>query len=155
MQFCPKGSLWGSNLGARDVFRRSREEEQKEIKGLTTRRIQGLIQGRERLVCISISDPATIKSIVIALTRNMLASRKREFKVKPYVLFVFDEAQEFIPAGASGIDGQCSERVETLLRQGRKYGLCGLCSDTKNCLSQHQCVTAITHLLCGNSSKTI
>jgi len=91
-----------------DVFRKSREEDQKEIKGLTTRRIQGLIQGRERLVCVSISDPGTIKSIVIALTRNILAGRKREFKVKPYVLFVFDEAQEFIPAGASGIDGQCS-----------------------------------------------
>ncbi len=108
-----------------DVFRKSREEDQKEIKGLTTRRIQGLIQGKERLVCISISDPATIKSIVITLTRNMLAGRKREFKVKPYVLFVFDEAQEFIPAGASGIDAQCSEHVETLLRQGRKYGLGG------------------------------
>jgi len=108
-----------------DVFRKSREEEQKEIKGLTTHRIQSLIQGRERLVCISISDPGTIKSIVITLTRNMLAGRKREFRVKPYVLFVFDEAQEFIPAGASGIDGQCSERVETLLRQGRKYGLGG------------------------------
>jgi len=108
-----------------DVFRKSREANEKEIKGLTTCRIQGLIQGRERLICVSISDPGTIKSIVIALTRNMLASRKREFKVKPYVLFVFDEAQEFIPAGASGIDGQCSERVETLLRQGRKYGLGG------------------------------
>ncbi len=117
---------WGNTrIELLDVFRKAREEEQKEIKGLTTRKIQGLIQGRERLVCISISDPATIKSIVIALTRNMLAERKREFKVKPYVLFVFDEAQEFIPAGASGIDGRCSGSVETLLRQGRKYGLGG------------------------------
>jgi hypothetical protein len=108
-----------------DLFRKSREEEQKEIKGLTTRGIQRLIEGRERLVCISISDPLTIKNVVIALTRNMLAGRKREFKVKPYVLFVFDEAQEFIPAGAAGIDGHCSDQVETLLRQGRKYGLGG------------------------------
>lgn len=110
-----------------DVFRKRKEEEEKEIKGLTTGRIQGLVEGRERLVCISISDPATIKTIVSTLTRNMLAGRKREFKVKPYVLFVFDEAQEFIPArsGVTGIDGQCSERVETLLRQGRKYGLGG------------------------------
>lgn len=109
-----------------DVLRKSREEEQKEIKGLTTRRIQELIEGEERLVCISISDPLTIKSIVMTLTRNMLAGRKREFKVKPYVLFVFDEAQEFIPdSGSTGIDKACSEHVETLLRQGRKYGLGG------------------------------
>jgi len=45
--------------------------------------------------------------------------------VKPYTLFVFDEAQEFIPAGSSGIDYKCSKQVETLLRQGRKYGLGG------------------------------
>ncbi len=108
-----------------DLFRKSREEEQKEIKGLTTSRIQRLIEGKERLTCLSISDPLTIKKIVISLTRNLLAGRKREFKVRPYVLFVFDEAQEFIPAGASGIDGHCSEQVETLLRQGRKYGLGG------------------------------
>lgn len=108
-----------------DIFKKSKEEEQKEIKGLTTRRIQGLVEGKERLVCISISDPITIKGIVMTLTRNMLAGRKREFKVKPYVLFVFDEAQEFIPAGAGGIDEQCSKHVETLLRQGRKYGLGG------------------------------
>jgi DNA helicase HerA-like ATPase len=108
-----------------DIFRKSREEEQKEIKGLTTNHIQRLIEGEERLVCISISDPITIKNIVITLTRNMLAGRKREFKVEPYVLFVFDEAQEFIPSNAIGIDSKCSKRVETLLRQGRKYGLGG------------------------------
>ncbi|MCW4055354.1 MAG: ATP-binding protein, partial [Candidatus Bathyarchaeota archaeon] len=117
---------WGTTrIELLDLFRKTREEEEKEIKGLTTRRIQGLIEGEERLVCISISDPGTIKSIVIALTRNMLAARKRAFKVRPYVLSVFDEAQEFIPAGAGGIDGQCSEHVERLLRQGRKYGLGG------------------------------
>jgi len=109
-----------------DVFRKRRQEEQKTIKGLTTRRIQRLIEGEERLVCVSISDQATIKSIVITLTRNILVGRKREFQVKPYVLFVFDEAQEFIPhLGSSGIDRQCSVSVETLLRQGRKYGLGG------------------------------
>jgi len=117
---------WATTRGELlDLFRRSREEEQKEIKGLTTSGIKRLIEGKERLICLSVSDPLTIKNAVIALTRNILADRKREFKVKPYVLFVFDEAQEFIPAGASGIDGVCSEHVETLLRQGRKYGLGG------------------------------
>jgi uncharacterized protein len=57
----------------------------------------------------------------------MLKRRKRQFKVKPHILFVFDEAQEFIRdlSNARGIDRECSEGIETLLRQGRKYGLGG------------------------------
>jgi len=64
---------------------------------------------------------------VIHLAREFLQRRKRSFKVKPYVLFVFDEAQEFVPdlGGSGGIDKECSKVVETLLRQGRKYGLGG------------------------------
>jgi hypothetical protein len=45
-------------------------------------------------------------------------------------LLVFDEAQEFIPSNASGIEAKCSVHVETLLRQGRKYGL-GACIATQ------------------------
>jgi len=42
-------------------------------------------------------------------------------------LLVFDEAQEFIPdlSNSRGIDNECSRAVETLPRQGRKYGLGG------------------------------
>ena len=44
---------------------------------------------------------------------------------KPYLLFVFDEAQEFIlnSLNARGIDEECSKAVERVLRQGQKYGL--------------------------------
>ena len=40
---------------------------------------------------------------------------------------MFDVAQEFVRdlANARGIKKDCSEKVETLLRQGRKYGLGG------------------------------
>jgi hypothetical protein len=57
----------------------------------------------------------------------MLRRRKREFQVDPQILFVFDEAQEFIPAydKARGVDVTCTHQIETLLRQGRKYGLGG------------------------------
>jgi len=66
------------------------------------------------------------------LTQDLLVRRKRRFQVKPYILLVFDEAQEFIPAltTSSGIDAKCSKHVETLLRQGRKYGL-GACIATQ------------------------
>jgi hypothetical protein len=64
---------------------------------------------------------------LIDLTHDLLLKRKREFKVKPYVLFVCDEAQEFVanPSYVGGIDKTCSLEFERLLRQGRKYGLGG------------------------------
>jgi hypothetical protein len=110
-----------------DILRRKREEEARETKGLTTEQIRGLLEGEERLVCLSIADPFTIKDLVIRLSNDLLNRRKRKFQVQPYILFVFDEAQEFIPdlPSSSGIDKKCSKQVETLLRQGRKYGLGG------------------------------
>ena len=57
-----------------------------------------LIEGENtRLTCISISDSYTIeRQLVIDLSSDFLQKRKRQFKVKPYILFVFDEAQEFV-----------------------------------------------------------
>ena len=103
-----------------------------ETGGLTAEKIRELLEGETRLVCISISDPTTIKELVMTLTNDLLIRRKRMFQVKPYILLVFDEAQEFIPelSGAAGIDKKCSKQVETLLRQGRKYGL-GVCIATQ------------------------
>lgn len=115
-----------------DLLKRKREEEEKETGGLTAEKIRGLLEGEERLVCVSIADPFTIKDLVITLSRDLLNRRKRKFQVKPYILLVFDEAQEFIPdmSSSSGIDRKCSKQVETLLRQGRKYGL-GACVATQ------------------------
>jgi len=110
-----------------DTLRRRKQEEEEAERGLTAEGIRQLIEGKERLICVSIADPSTIKDLVIHLSRDLLNRRKRKFQVKPYVLFVFDEAQEFIPdlTGSAGIDKKCSKEVETLLRQGRKYGLGG------------------------------
>jgi len=102
-----------------------------DTKELTVEKIRELLESKKtKIVCISISDPYTIKDLAINLTQDLLARRKRQFQVKPYILLVFDEAQEFIPSNASGIDAKCSVHVETLLRQGRKYGL-GVCIATQ------------------------
>ena len=99
--------------------------------GLTTEKIEELLEDKTtNLVCISISDPYTIKDLAIELTQGLLLRRKRKFTVKPYILLVFDEAQEFMPNATGGIEGKCSAQVETLLRQGRKYGL-GVCIATQ------------------------
>jgi len=62
---------------------------------------------------------------------------------------VFDEAQEFVKdlTYARGIKKDCSEKVETLLRQGRKCGLGG-CIATKGLLTS-------TQMPCSNSIPTL
>jgi len=114
-----------------DRIKKRQEKEEKETGGLTVEKIRELLEDKTtRILCISISDPYTMKDLVITLTQDLLVRRKRRFQVKPYILLVFDEAQEFIPSGAAGIDAKCSTHVETLLRQGRKYGL-GVCLATQ------------------------
>jgi hypothetical protein len=112
-------------------IKKGSKREEKDAGGLTVEKIRELLEDKAtRLVCISISDPFSIKELAINLTHDLLLRRKRQFKVKPYVLIVFDEAQEFIPSNAGGIEARCSAHVETLLRQGRKYGL-GVCIATQ------------------------
>jgi len=116
-----------------DIVKKKQEKEKEEVGGLTAEKIRGLLEDKTTsLVCVSISDPFTIKDLVITLTQDLLVRRKLRFQVKPYILLVFDEAQEFIPtpSASSGIDAKCSRYVETLLRQGRKYGL-GACIATQ------------------------
>lgn len=105
-----------------DTISRARNVQQ---NGITVSDILGMLHGDTRLIVISIADPDTLRQIVIHLTSAMLKYRKRSFEIRPYILFVFDEAQEFIPSKASGLLDECSRAVERLLRQGRKYGLGG------------------------------
>ncbi|MFW9976100.1 MAG: ATP-binding protein, partial [Candidatus Thorarchaeota archaeon] len=99
--------------------------EKATATGVTVKEILNMLSGPERVICISISDPEMIRDLVIRLTSASLKYRKRRFEIKPQILFVFDEAQEFIPSKASGQLEHCSNAVERLLRQGRKYGLGG------------------------------
>jgi DNA helicase HerA-like ATPase len=114
-----------------DVIKKGRQKETQKTAGLTAEKIRELLEDKPtRILCISISDPYTIKDLAIELTQDLLVRRKRKFQVKPYILLVFDEAQEFISSNSVGIDAKCSTHVETLLRQGRKYGL-GVCIATQ------------------------
>jgi len=114
-----------------DRIKKRGKKEEEDADGLTVEQIRELLEDKPtRLVCISISDPFSIKELAINLTRDVLVRRKRKFQVEPYILIVFDEAQEFIPSNGGGINARCSAHVETLLRQGRKYGL-GVCIATQ------------------------
>jgi DNA helicase HerA-like ATPase len=113
------------------LFRKRDLKETKDSAALTVEGIRDLFENTPtKLVVISVSDPFALKELAISLTQDLLVRRKRRFTVKPYILVVFDEAQEFISSKEGGIDGKCSQHVETLLRQGRKYGL-GVCIATQ------------------------
>lgn len=114
-----------------DLMKKNRQKETQKTAGLTAEKIRELLEDKPtRILCISISDPYVIKDLAIELTQDLLVRRKRKFQVKPYILLVFDEAQEFLSSNSVGIDAKCSAHVETLLRQGRKYGL-GVCIATQ------------------------
>ncbi len=110
-----RGTLIGALKRARDA---------KQV-GCTIKDILNMLSGPERLICISMSEPDTLRDLIIRLTGAALKYRKKKFEIKPQILFVFDEAQEFIPSRASGTTERCSKAIERLLRQGRKYGLGG------------------------------
>jgi len=114
---------WGTTRDSlKDAISRAKKATS---KGVTVKDILRMLSGPERIICISIADPETIRELVIRITNAALRYRKKSFEIKPHLLFVFDEAQEFIPSSASGQTAQCSAAVERLLRQGRKYGLGG------------------------------
>lgn len=106
--------------------------EEGNHEGYAGKDIEKLLKQDIRLVILSIVEPGIIKELAIDLAQRTLRSRKKEFRVDPPMLFVFDEAQEFVPAydKARGVERRCTEQVETLLRQGRKYGL-GACIATQ------------------------
>lgn len=117
---------WGTT---RDSLKRNLARAKKATtSGVTVKDIMNMLSGPERVICISIADPDTLRGLVIRLTSAALKYRKRKFEIKPQILFVFDEAQEFIPNKATGQLERCSHAVERLLRQGRKYGLGGAIS---------------------------
>ncbi|MGE5633998.1 MAG: ATP-binding protein, partial [Deltaproteobacteria bacterium] len=124
-----KSTLYGWGLSLQNLINNIKEykEQENKDKGFTTDEIIDALNGDSRLICLSISEPYKIKELAINISREMLRKRKKQFKVRPYILFVFDEAQEFIPdlSNSKGMDKECSQEIETLLRQGRKYGLGG------------------------------
>ena len=108
-----KAGLYAWALSRETLKSRIRQRYSKDNpshRGVTTDQIVEIIEGRSRLVCFSISDPYTIKELVINLSNEFLRKRKREFKVRPYILFVFDEAQEFVADLSSSKELTKSER---------------------------------------------
>ncbi|MDG6994760.1 MAG: ATP-binding protein, partial [Nitrososphaerota archaeon] len=69
------------------------------------------------------------REITAEIIDLVFKQRRESFNLRPRILFVFDEAQEFLPADDSRKAGEgvaeSSKSVERLLRHGRKYHLHG------------------------------
>jgi len=80
-----------------------------------------------RIFVINLPEADTARTFCAEIINRVFRYRKNSFTLQPKVVFVFDEAQEFIPYDRKKEDGTeySSRAVEKLLRHGRKYNLHG------------------------------
>jgi DNA helicase HerA-like ATPase len=80
-----------------------------------------------KLFVINLPDVEVARYFCSEVINRIFRRRKSNFTLTPRIVFVFDEAQEFIPAEKRREDGteNSSRAVEKLLRHGRKYNLNG------------------------------
>lgn len=80
-----------------------------------------------KLFVINLPDAEVARYFCSEVINRIFRRRKNNFTLIPRVVFVFDEAQEFIPADKRKEDGtdSSSRAVEKLLRHGRKYNMNG------------------------------
>jgi uncharacterized protein len=80
-----------------------------------------------KLFVINLPEADVARYFCSEIIDRIFRKRKSSFTLTPRIVFVFDEAQEFIPAEKRREDGTdtSSRSVERLLRHGRKYNLNG------------------------------
>jgi hypothetical protein len=80
-----------------------------------------------RVFVINLPEADVARIFCAEVINRVFRYRKNSFTLNPRLVFVFDEAQEFIPQEKKKDDGteQSSRAVERLLRHGRKYYLHG------------------------------
>lgn len=96
------------------------------IRNLTSE-IMDTREGAPKVFVINLPEVEAARILCADLISEVFRAKKRSFSLDPRVVFVFDEAQEFIPYEKKKEDGtECSSlAVERLLRHGRKYHLHG------------------------------
>ncbi|HEY9387761.1 MAG TPA: ATP-binding protein [Nitrososphaeraceae archaeon] len=105
------------------------EEGGEEVYNIT-KIVNEIMDDREdspKLFVINLPEADEARYICADIIGRAFKKRKSSFTLIPKVVFVFDEAQEFIPYEKRKEDGtdSSSRAVERLLRHGRKYHLHG------------------------------
>jgi hypothetical protein len=96
----------------------------------TTKLVSEILQddpNSPKIFVINLPEADVARYFCAEIIDRVFRNRKSSFTLIPRVVFVFDEAQEFIPADKRKEDGtdNSSRAVERLLRHGRKYNLNG------------------------------
>jgi hypothetical protein len=80
-----------------------------------------------KIFAINLPEADVARYFCAEIIDRIFRKRKSSFTLTPRIVFVFDEAQEYIPADKRKEDGtdSSSRAVERLLRHGRKYNLNG------------------------------
>ncbi|MDA4133417.1 MAG: ATPase, partial [Thaumarchaeota archaeon] len=78
-----------------------------------------------RVFVINLPEAEDARAQTADVINRIFRKRKKSFSLTPKILFIIDEAQEFIPQDARKGDNayESSRAVERLLRHGRKYNL--------------------------------
>lgn len=103
----------------------AREEEGGYTWAKLADEILSLSKDSARVFVVNLPEAEDARLETANVIKEVFRKRKRSFTLSPRVLFVIDEAQEFIPQVPRKEDGteQSSRAVERLLRHGRKYHL--------------------------------
>ncbi|HLQ06183.1 MAG TPA: DUF87 domain-containing protein [Nitrososphaerales archaeon] len=101
------------------------EEEEGYTWSKLADEILSLSRDSPRVFVVNLPEAEDARLETANVVNEVFRKRKRSFALSPRVLFVIDEAQEFIPQVPRKEDGtdQSSRAVERLLRHGRKYHL--------------------------------
>jgi len=101
------------------------DEEEGYTWGMLADEILSLGKDSPRVFVVNLPEAEDARLETANVINAVFKKRKRSFTLSPRVLFVIDEAQEFIPQTPRKEDGtdQSSRAVERLLRHGRKYHL--------------------------------
>ena len=96
----------------------------------TTNLVNEILNGSTfspKLLVINLPEADVARYFCAEIIDRVFKKRKNSFTLTPRIVFVFDEAQEFIPTEKRKEDwtDSSSRAVERLLRHGRKYNLNG------------------------------
>ena len=116
-----------------NTFRtKAKSKETSAIPQTYVPRIVGELNNEDRssIYIVTAAQPDALRVFSHSLCMAMYNSRRETGSISPLVLFVFDEADEFIPQNPKETYATSSEAVETIARRGRKFGM-GVCIATQ------------------------
>lgn len=99
-----------------------------ESAAMTFNELVGILNSKTKssLIIIQSDKDSHLRSFASNLINKVFAIRRHKGQINPSILFVFDEADEFIPQSVSKEDESYAlskAAVTTLARRGRKFGM--------------------------------